>query len=261
VERYREILDFVSAGFATKDARDFMLATLKFVSAAVGAEKSDFWIYDPDTGLVDGGPVLLGLSRAAIDEYLSNYLLVDELRRAYYASGLRVARLTDLVDYSDWLKHSEYYRDFVRPFGLDYQILIELSDDTHAYGAVLFARGTRKGDFGLEDVSFVEDVYPHLVNRLRWQYWLKKAASPSPGHAGALPEEARAAVSRVPERGLTDRESEVAVLAMGGHSNEEIAHRLGITVNTVRMHLKHVFSKLGITRRSQLAAVYLAWRS
>jgi DNA-binding CsgD family transcriptional regulator len=47
----------------------------------------------------------------------------------------------------------------------------------------------------------------------------------------------------------------VAILAASGHTNREIAERLYVTRRTVETHLTHVFQKLDITSRSELAAV------
>jgi ATP/maltotriose-dependent transcriptional regulator MalT len=49
---------------------------------------------------------------------------------------------------------------------------------------------------------------------------------------------------------LTRREREVLDLVARGLSNDEIAGRLHIGAKTVRNHLTHLFSKLGVTRRA-----------
>ena len=53
---------------------------------------------------------------------------------------------------------------------------------------------------------------------------------------------------------LTDREREVVRLAAQGYYNKEIGEKLSVSENTVRAHLRNVFQKLGVTRRSELAA-------
>jgi len=53
---------------------------------------------------------------------------------------------------------------------------------------------------------------------------------------------------------LTDREREVLDLVAQGKTNKEIAEALVITTNTVKRHLKAVFSKLDIHTRSAAAA-------
>jgi DNA-binding NarL/FixJ family response regulator len=46
----------------------------------------------------------------------------------------------------------------------------------------------------------------------------------------------------------------LATLAAAGHSNREIAQQLYVTWRMVETHLTHVFQKLGVTTRSELAA-------
>jgi DNA-binding CsgD family transcriptional regulator len=52
---------------------------------------------------------------------------------------------------------------------------------------------------------------------------------------------------------LTERERAVARLAAQALTNQQIAHRLGITTHTVNFHLRQVFTKLNIDNRVSLA--------
>jgi len=53
---------------------------------------------------------------------------------------------------------------------------------------------------------------------------------------------------------LTPQELQIARLAADGQSNRQIGEQLYLSHRTVGSHLYHIFPKLGITRRSQLAA-------
>ncbi|MFD2170507.1 AAA family ATPase [Tumebacillus lipolyticus] len=53
------------------------------------------------------------------------------------------------------------------------------------------------------------------------------------------------------EEPLTERELEVLALLAAGLSNKEIADRLIIAVGTVKVHVKHIFAKLKVNRRTK----------
>jgi NarL family two-component system response regulator LiaR len=55
---------------------------------------------------------------------------------------------------------------------------------------------------------------------------------------------------------LSAREQEIVPLVVDGLSNLEAASRLGITEATVKAHLTHIFQKLALRGRAQLAARY-----
>ena len=54
---------------------------------------------------------------------------------------------------------------------------------------------------------------------------------------------------------LTSQEAQIAKLARDGRTNQEIGSKLFISPHTVEWHLGNVFTKLGITSRSQLDRV------
>ena len=53
--------------------------------------------------------------------------------------------------------------------------------------------------------------------------------------------------------GLTRRESEVLALVARGHSNQEIADALVLSVRTVHRHVENVYGRLGIHNRAEAA--------
>jgi ATP/maltotriose-dependent transcriptional regulator MalT len=54
------------------------------------------------------------------------------------------------------------------------------------------------------------------------------------------------------QQGLTRREQEVYDLVISGTSNRAIAERLFISESTVKVHVRHIFKKLGVRSRAEL---------
>ena len=78
------------------------------------------------------------------------------------------------------------------------------------------------------------------------------------GRPGGRTAAAAGARTRRPATGweaLTDAERRVAQLVAGGLANREVAERLYLSRYTVETHLKHVFVKLGVASRAELAAL------
>jgi DNA-binding NarL/FixJ family response regulator len=57
------------------------------------------------------------------------------------------------------------------------------------------------------------------------------------------------------DEGLTDREVEVLGQIASGNRNRDIAERLFISEETVKVHIKHIMEKLGASDRTQAVAI------
>ncbi len=60
---------------------------------------------------------------------------------------------------------------------------------------------------------------------------------------------------------LSKAEREIVRLAAAGDDNADIARTLGVSLSTVRTHLRSIFKKLGISSRSRLAPLHQAFQS
>jgi DNA-binding CsgD family transcriptional regulator len=90
----------------------------------------------------------------------------------------------------------------------------------------------------------------HLLRELH--PFLERALSLSGGGGGACV--APAEPPSAPEP-LTNREAQVAALVADGCSNAAVGLALGMSEATVKTHLTHVYAKLGVRTRTQLAVM------
>lgn len=128
--------------------------------------------------------------------------------------------------------------------------LLAAADAFDSLGMAFEAARARVEACGLDpsvgDSTLLGPVIDEL-DRIGAEPWLQRART----LAGAT---ARSGSTRVE---LTPREREVAGLVAEGLSNAEIAERLVISIRTVTSHLDHVYTKLGLSSRTALAAYVL----
>ena len=77
-------------------------------------------------------------------------------------------------------------------------------------------------------------------------------------HAGKKrvpPQLAAQLAEHMSDEALTEREVEVLGQIAGGNRNRDIADRLFITEETVKVHIKHIMEKLGASDRTQAIAI------
>lgn len=77
-----------------------------------------------------------------------------------------------------------------------------------------------------------------------------------PGNLALLMDRARLKESRPENQSLnvlSDREGEILLCLVNGHSNKVIASSLQISEGTVKVHVKSVFKKIGVLNRTQAA--------
>lgn len=142
------------------------------------------------------------------------------------------ARLSDF--YSRRRLHATaMWADFCRPAGAEHEMLAPLPAPPGHARRILFIRGPADPDFSERERLAAELLRPHL--HAVWQDAERR-------RNGVL--------------SLTRREWEVLHLVAAGHRNAEIAARLCISITTVHMHLRNIFTKLRV--HSRTAALALA---
>ena len=124
------------------------------------------------------------------------------------------------------------YSGLYRPFGAEHELQLSLPDPaglTAGPGRTVrlyFVRGPGP-DFSERDRAVLTLLRPHL-------------------HQAYLDAERR----RHPVPRLTPRQMELLHLVGAGHTNAQIARRLGISETTVRTHLENVYERLQVSSRT-----------
>ena len=81
-----------------------------------------------------------------------------------------------------------------------------------------------------------------------WAGWMltrrRQPEAPLPAPASLDP-------SAIVRLGISERELEVLRLIAAGHSNQEIADQLFLSLNTIKKHTTSLFAKLEVSRRTQ----------
>jgi DNA-binding CsgD family transcriptional regulator len=153
-----------------------------------------------------------------------------------------VIKVSDFYSARQW--HSTgLYHDCCRPSGIEHELMVFLPagpGPTAGPGRTLglvFVRGPGP-DFSERDRDLLTVLRPHL-------------------HQAYLDAERR----RRPAPQLTARHWDLLHLVAAGHTNAQIARRLGISEGTVRTHLEHIYRLLQVSSRTAAVTRAFAARS
>ena len=142
-----------------------------------------------------------------------------------------VVKTSDFYSARQW--HSTgMYIDCIRPQGLEHHLMLalpelpEVAAAPERYVRLVFHRGPGP-DFSERDRALLVLLRPHL-----YQTYLD------------------AERRRHPVPRLTPRQNDLLRLLAAGHTNTQIARRLGISEGTVRTHLENIYEKLNVSSRT-----------
>lgn len=241
----KTILNLVAEIGSLDDINAIRSLILDEIRKIIWFDTANFWLYPPVHGWEQH--VVIDTPVKSLNSYLHHYANSDEFHLTYNNSNITIARSTELLDYSRWTRHSAYYYDFLHSNHIYYLLAFDIKDNSRTYGAICLHRERCNRDFSEQDRNQLATLYPHLVNRFKWEYEKQVLMT-------QLSNEAFPASNILSDRFsfLTERERSVVQQVTSGASNLEVSKSLGISVNTVKMHLQNIFTKLDIHRRNQL---------
>lgn len=188
---------------------------------------------------------------STLDRFVQGMFLLDP----YYVAGRGgqqgFFRLVELAPAG--FRDSEYYRNWYRNCGYHDECgyIIALADA--GFVNIALGRIQPRQRFSRSQVATLQAVTP-VVAQLCQQHW---AGNANRVIGEDLREQLHLALSDFGSSLLTERESQVINLVLHGHSTKTIADRLGISVETVKLHRKHAYAKLEVSSQAELFYLFL----
>ncbi len=169
----------------------------------------------------------------------------------------RVFCINDLVD-SETLIDSFFCNNNSIPQGTHHAYLGGFATNSNLCGGLAVNRIADQGPCTEAELAKLETLLPHLERALELHVRLTEMES----RWNALVKKTEEAIdppeALLRERyGLTPSEARLSSLLVQGKNLKEAAYELKITMNTVRTHLKRVFSKTDTSRQGELVALLL----
>ena len=234
------IMGELSAGHTSRDLRVSLCPLLRDL---LNADYLASYVWCEEDGRF-GGRVALNMSDDNLSSYESYYQFRDPITPALQRRR-RTTSVNEVIS-RPALERSEFFNDFLARDGLYYGINYYAYAGGTNIGDLRIWRGRGKEDFSRRDIEIVDAIGPAFTNAMR-RALAREAGDGSRARPAALMERIEG------EAGLTAREKEIAMSVALGKTDMEIAGALGISVTTVRTHLKHIFAKLGVSNRTRLA--------
>jgi DNA-binding CsgD family transcriptional regulator len=203
----------------------------------------------PPTVLVD--QLQAGERGHLYGDYLSGvYLLSPFFRLAQQVREVSVARVRDIAPQG--FAHSEYHRRYFAPIGVGdlLGLLLPMPDGDTAF--LSFSRGRGGRRFSLADVRALQSIAGVLATILQRHLELHTMSG--------IPRNTRHLSPPGDHDGLTARESQIVNLLLEGHSTRGTAQALHISHETVRVHRRNIYRKLGVTSQAGLFRWFLSSR-
>jgi DNA-binding CsgD family transcriptional regulator len=208
----------------------------------------------------DGRPQVLGECPYEGDgpdplfhDYLNGLYALDPFyiaNRECPKSGL--FRLADVAP--ERFKQTEYYQRYFTHNVVEDEIQFNVQLDDVRSLCLSLGRKTR---FTPEQISLLDLVRPWVLGLMRQRLFFEDMSTePLPTQTPHWRGDLERAMERLGTP-LTARELDVIRLILSGCSNKEVASKLAISAETVKVHRRHIYTKLNIKSPQELFSFFL----
>lgn len=187
-------------------------------------------------------------------QYFDNYFasaykddpLLDKLR--YDGTG----SVVQINESTCSLKSSAYYRTYYEDLHLHDEIDILLPVAPRQ--SLVLSIGRRGGVAHDDELATLSSVYP-LIECLLKNFWKQRLTKQD---VRLMPESVETRLATFGEELLTVREREITRWMLQGKCTKEIARVLEISAQTIKVHRRNIYAKLGVNTELQLCSLFAA---
>lgn len=187
-------------------------------------------------------------------DYLAGVYLVSPFFRA--AAGLTRPVLRRMRDIAPpGFRQSQYYRKYYARIAVADLIGLLLPAAGGHVRFLSLSRGEGRPLFSAAGRRALESLLPLLQTAADTHDRLSRPSDPSVSANGETP---RGILAASAEKPLTEREAEVVEALLAGHSEKSAARSLAISAETVKVHRRHAYRKLGVATKAELFSLFVA---
>lgn len=219
--------------YGSTNSKNISAAVLDCLSFLVPYDSAAIFMVKPGTHQFDM-PLFSGLEEKHFEMYQNYYENKDEYKRVVFGQKRipPVDRSSDYMNYGKWLKN-EHRVDFLTPLRIHHLACVQVFNHDELAAMISLHRSTGSKDFNQQEMEILKLLHYHMNNALENTFLLYKHRLPGTYE-------------------LTNRESQIALHIARGKTNLEIARQLFISENTVKTHIKRIFTKTGVKSRTEL---------
>ncbi|MCV6587488.1 MAG: LuxR C-terminal-related transcriptional regulator [Marinobacterium sp.] len=218
----------------------FQQQSLTLIDTLLPLSGAIFFLIEPD--MQHRGAVFYNLSPSIEQDYTRHFSQLDPLNPARFSDKALTVVTLDSQMQPHLLKQTRYYQQFMQPHNHRYVADMFFRQQGEITAVLSILRQQTLGPFLADELQLLQQLQPFMEYSLNTIY---------------LPvrQQQRACIRA--DYQLTERELDVLERLLSGSSNKAIANELGLSLATVKTHLHHIFSKTGVSRRTELVSLIM----
>lgn len=194
-------------------------------------------------------------TESLLPDYLASAYLLDPFYHAYQTGQPEgLYRLSEVAP--DHFRRSSYYLTHYDKAGLSDEVTFLNRVGRQALTVSLLRRKAGYGSFSAKEVAALRP-YEAVIRALTVAHWHRLPELAGEARPQSLAQRIVTAAKDTTGAALTLRQAEIVSLVLRGHSSRAIALQLGISPETVKVHRRNIYAKLGISSQAELFRLLL----